>query len=166
MNIPGHFVAPLNETMGKWGIVSPRSRAAFLATCNHETGGFKWLHELWGKTPTKWQAKYQGRHGNVHPGDGKKYRGRGLIHVTFYDNYVEVTKWVREFYPDCPDFAKEPEKLEEVLWACASACAWWSHHNLNAIADTGDIRKVRRVVNGPGMLGLAEVTKDYNSLLA
>src|SRR5690606_29942605 len=65
-----------------FAIVSPRRAAMFIATLGHESSGFVHTRELWGPTPA--QLRYEGRKdlGNTEPGDGFRFRGRGLIQVT------------------------------------------------------------------------------------
>ena len=62
----------------EYDITGPVRVAAFLAQVGHESGGFKYTREIWG--PTAAQKRYEGRKdlGNTQPGDGSKYRGRGL----------------------------------------------------------------------------------------
>lgn len=82
--------------------------AYVLATAWHETGRFKWLKEIWG--PTAAQKRYEGREdlGNTIAGDGKKFMGRGLVHITGRRNY---TDWSRRLGLD---LLKEPHLAEEL----------------------------------------------------
>jgi predicted chitinase len=79
-----------------------------LATAWHETGRFKWLKEIWG--PTAAQKRYEGRAdlGNTVAGDGFKFLGRGLAHITGRRNY---TDWSRRLGID---LVKEPQLAEEL----------------------------------------------------
>ena len=46
------------------------------------------------------------------------------------------------------DFVSNPQLLEQPRYATQVSCWWWADKGLNEIADTGDFRKVTRVVNG------------------
>jgi putative chitinase len=66
---------------------------------------------------------YEGRKilGNIHAGDGPRYRGRGLIQTTGRTNYQLARDDIRKIVPDAPDFEADPVKLEEFPWALLSA---------------------------------------------
>ncbi len=90
---------------------------------------------------------YAGRLGNVRPGDGWRYRGRGLIQVTGRANYRALAPVVRL------PLEEQPELLESPEIALRASVAWWEGHVPDAFIN--DIRKVTRAVNG-GQHGLAE----------
>lgn len=113
----------------EFGIDTPQSLAMFLATIGHESGGFRYVREIWGPTPT--QERYEGRKdlGNTKPGDGSKFRGRGLIQTTGRANYQSVS------YALGKDFVSNPELLEEPENAARSAAYFWKSNGLNEIDD-------------------------------
>lgn len=89
--------------------------------------------------------------GNVERGDGWKFIGRGLKQLTGRDNY---TRFSRQWLGG-DDAVERPELLEAPEGAVASATWFWSSNRLNALADTGDVQAVTRVVN-KGLLKLDE----------
>lgn len=121
----------------------------FIAQTAHESGRFVFVKELWGPTPT--QTGYEGRAdlGNTVPGDGKLFRGRGLIQVTGRANYAKCADAL-----GLPLLA-HPEMLEETEHAARSAAWFWKTHGLNALADTGNVLAVTKRING-GTNGLDE----------
>ena len=85
--------------------------AQFLAQVMHESGGLRYVREIWG--PTKAQARYEGRKdlGNTQPGDGKRFMGRDVIQVTGRANHRALTAWVRKTFGGGPDFEAKPEMV-------------------------------------------------------
>lgn len=148
------WYGPVENSMYEFAIVSPQRAAMYLATVGHESGGFVHTREIWGPTPA--QARYEGRAdlGNTQPGDGSRYRGRGLIQITGRSNYADVSKGLGV------DFLSHPSRLEETEHAARSAAWWWFHNGLNELADTGDFRAVTRRVNG-GYNGMADRQRRY-----
>ncbi len=102
-------------------------------------------------------AAYEGRKdlGNVKRGDGKRYRGRGLIQTTGRANYREATEDIRRLDPSAPDFEAEPEQLEAFPWALLAGVSYWRRRDINRHADRDDILAVTRAING-GTNGLEE----------
>ncbi|MDK5209562.1 glycoside hydrolase family 19 protein, partial [Enterobacter hormaechei] len=94
---------------------------------------------------------YANRNGNGdrNSGDGYRYRGRGLIQVTGKANYAALVKQLGV------DIVKSPELLTQPQYAAESAAAWWSNHGLNAIADSDDVSRITRIING-GTNGLED----------
>jgi len=137
------------EMLEKFGINTPLRFEHFMAQTAHESAGFRTTVEY-----ASGEA-YEGRKdlGNTHRGDGKRYRGRGLIQVTGRSNYKRFTKWVRETQPDAPDFEEEPELVSKFPWALLSAVWYWTAHDLNKLADEDGIVRITRIVNG-GLNGL------------
>ncbi len=104
---------------------------------------------------------YADRNGNgdVASGDGWRFRGRGLIHLTGRGNYREITGIYKLHWNDAVDFEENPELLTEPKYAVRSALGFWLKHKLYAMADEGisnDVTdRISRKVNG-GDNGKAE----------
>jgi putative chitinase len=142
----GVFVPVLNAAMKRWQIDTPRRIAAFLAQIGHESSQLRNTREIWGPTPE--QARYDLRTdlGNTPQadGDGKRYRGRGLIQITGRANYAAVS--IVLFGDD--RLLKTPELLEQPEWAAESAGWFWSTNGLNRLADAGRFEAITRRING------------------
>ena len=145
----GVFVSVLNSAMNRYQIVGPKRVAAFIAQIGHESGQLKYVKEIWG--PTKVQARYEGRAdlGNTQPGDGSKFRGRGLIQITGRANYKACGEAL------ALDLVNHPELLEKPQHACMSAAWFWASRGLNTTADAGQFDKITQRING-GQNGAAD----------
>ncbi|QOU08064.1 glycoside hydrolase family 19 protein [Pseudomonas fluorescens] len=154
----GVFVPVLNTAMSKYGIVTPLRIAAFIAQVGHESGQLSWVREIWG--PTVQQAGYEGRAdlGNTVPGDGFKYRGRGLIQITGRANYTACGEALGL------DLINKPELLEMPQHAAMSAAWFWSTRGLNTLADQGEFVKITRRING-GLTGQDDRQALYDQAL-
>lgn len=89
--------------------------------------------------------------GNTEPGDGWRFRGRGLKQLTGRDNYRRCSRaWLGD-----ETLLLHPERLSQPDGAVASAVWFWASRELNAVADRGSVQDVTRVVNG-GQIGLQD----------
>jgi putative chitinase len=162
-------------------INTPRRLADFLAQIGHESLSFFYTRELWGKGPSRQQARYERNPGepwpesrkqaltkaydvnrlaftlgNARAGDGKRFMGRGLVQTTGRSNYVMTTNKLREFLGnDVPDFVAAPALLETPQWAAMSAALFWRVKGLVRFSDSKDFTEMTRRVNG-GYHGLAD----------
>lgn len=140
----------LNKYMSEYAINIPLRQAAFIAQIGHESGSLRYVSEIAsGKA-------YEGRKdlGNVFPGDGERFKGRGLIQITGRSNYFEMGKILDI------DLVKNPELLEEPEYAVSSTCCWWKIRGLNELSDDGNFRKVTKIING-GYNGLSDRKSIY-----
>ena len=155
----GVFVPVLNTAMGRFQIIGSKRVAAFIAQIGHESGQMVYVREIWGPTPA--QAKYEGRKdlGNTVPGDGFKYRGRGLIQITGRANYAACGEAL------ALDLINQPELLEQPKNACLSAAWFWAVNGLNILADADDFEKITRRING-GLNGQADRLKLWSKATA
>ena len=135
----------LDAAMREFDINTPARQASFLSQVGHESGQLRYVRELASG------AAYEGRKdlGNTQPGDGERYRGRGLIQITGRANYTAAMMALDV------DVVEHPELLETPVLACRSAAWFWESHGLNELADTGDQIKVTKRING-GINGLPD----------
>lgn len=97
--------------------------------------------------------------GNTQPGDGWRFRGRGLKQLTGRDNY---TRFAKDYNMSAEQAA---EWLETKEGALASALWFWNTNKLNAIADTGNVAALTKKING-GDIGLADRQARYTRAMA
>lgn len=133
-----------------YGIMdSPLRLAHFLSQVTHESGGFKYMEEIWGPTPA--QRGYEGRSdlGNTQKGDGFRYKGRGPLQLTGRANYQEYGRRLGIDLEGSPALAATPAV------GLLIALEFWKVKGLNALADQDDVAGITRRVNG-GSNGLAD----------
>jgi putative chitinase len=148
------FLPHLNQTLEEFEINTPQRIRMFLAQIGHESGQLRYVKEL-----ASGEA-YENRKdlGNTSPGDGVRYKGRGLIQITGKSNYARASLGL-----DLP-LLEKPELLEEDLNACRSAGWFWYKNNLNSLADMGLFKEVTKRING-GYNGYADRYKLYQRAL-
>lgn len=130
------------EALQDYDILDKQVLIGLLATVRVETNGFKPINEFGG---TKYFTKhYEGRRdlGNVHPGDGAKYHGRGYIQITGRANYRTYGQKLGVDLENNPELALDPEISAKIL-----AC-YFKDIGVATAAKVGDWRKVRKLVNG------------------
>ena len=112
----------INHYLPIYNIVTDNQIATFLAQVGHESGQLLYSEEIASG------SAYEGRKdlGNTQVGDGKRYKGRGLIQVTGRGHYKTISDATGE------DFIKNPELLSTPKYAVMSACWYWALENLNS----------------------------------
>lgn len=148
------FCQLLNDVFIEARIDSGMRQAAFLAQIGHESGQLRYLEELASG------AAYEGREdlGNTNPGDGIRFKGRGLIQITGRANYAACGRALGI------DLVNDPDRLSSPRLATRSAGWFWKTHGLNELADIPDFLKITRRING-GTNGLAERQALYSKAL-
>ncbi len=87
---------------------------------------------------------YASRFGNGDEasGDGWLYRGRGLIQLSFHDNYEAAGHALGL------DLVRHPELLLLPINAAAAAGWYWWSRDCNQLADDGDFTRITVRING------------------
>jgi putative chitinase len=140
------YFQPLNSGMPTNNINTPLRMAHFLAQLGHESGALRYSEE--GASGDA----YEGRAdlGNTQAGDGRLFKGRGLIQITGRANY--------QAYGDArgQDYVTNPSRLAtDPALAVDSAFWYWNSRNLNALADADNVNQITYKING-GYNGLAD----------
>ena len=135
--------------LNTYGVNTPLRVAHFISQCAHESDGFKTLQEYASG------AGYEGRAdlGNIHAGDGKRYKGRGMIQLTGRANYRTTGAAIGYDLENHPELALNPEV------SVLTALHYWKSRKLNQFADADDILTITKRING-GTNGL-ESRKIY-----
>ena len=184
-NVDDWFEA-LVAVMPKYGINTERRAAHFISQCAHESNNFRSLQEnlnysekalnavfgrYFGAAPKRNAAEYarnpekianyvymdefrKYKMGNVKEGDGWLFRGRGLKQLTGRENYTRFGKSINISAEEAAIYVATPKGAVE------SACWFWDANNLNDIADTDDVVRMTKKING-GNIGLADRQQRY-----
>lgn len=137
--------AVLRPTLQEYGITTGLRIAHFLAQTCHESAGFRTTEEF-----ASGDA-YEGRRdlGNIRPGDGRRYKGRGLLQLTGRANYRQYGEALGLDLEGNPALAADPALSLRI------ACEYWRRRNINAACDGDDLIRVTRLING-GLNGLED----------
>lgn len=173
------------ELFPKYQIDTTNRVAGFMAQAGHESGDFKVIQEnlnysetallkTFSRYFTKATVKQYARKpemianyvyddanrtnklGNIQPGDGWRFRGRGLIQLTGRWNYEKFGASIGKTAEEAAAYMETNRgAMESALW-------FWKTNNLNRFADTDDIRGMSRAVNG-GDNGLEDRVRRYTA---
>lgn len=185
LNIPieraQQWLAPINAAMQRFDINTPKRQAAFLAQIGEESvllshasenlnysadGLLNYFHKYFSEAEAhEFQHRpiaianrvYANRYGNGNEasGDGWKYRGRGLVQITFRDNYKACGAALGLPLESNPDLLMQPDD------AALSAAWYWNSHGCNELADVGDTVGITKKING-GLNGLDQRIALFN----
>lgn len=177
------FLDPLNAAMTKFEINTPLRIAGFLSQVAVESGSFAVLVENLNYSArgladtfyshfsgTAQMLQYQHKpeaianrvyanrdgNGNEASGDGWKYRGHGLIQITFKDEFKACGESLGL------DLVSDPDLLLQPTYAALSAAWFWNSKNINAEADARDVKGMTEKVNG-GLNGFAQRQAAYKT---
>lgn len=172
------WVSALNPAMAWADITTSIRTAAFIAQLAHESEEFASLVENlnygstgllktfpkyfnpttaidYNRDPRRIANRiYANRMGNGDEasGDGWKYRGRGPIQITGFENY---NKYFTAFGESV-----NPDLLAMPVDGSMSAAWFWKTRGINSMADSGSFVKVTKAING-GTIGLESRLEYY-----
>lgn len=143
--------------------------AALLAQCSHESSGFTKFEEdipVGAKHPKFHFRKYDIKHnrptaiklGNIKPGDGYLYRGRGYIHLTGRDNYRIFGRKIGQPLEERPELAADPKIAAQI------AVVYWKSRIQGRISDFSDVEAVTKPINS-GLQGLGDRIRRFKEYM-
>lgn len=163
--------------------------AYMLGTTYHETGSrmqpiieqggtayFTNLYDIQGRRPGVARSM-----GNTQPGDGAKYRGRGLVQITWKNNYARAGKLLGLDLVNKPDLALKPDIAAKIMFEgmTDASIVFEDHQSADpAFSFTGktledyfspqveDWINARRIINGTDhAIVIAQTAKDFYDAL-
>lgn len=140
----------LTAAMAEFKVQGAVRQAAFLAQTAHESGSLRYVREIADG------SAYEGRAdlGNTQPGDGPRFKGRGLLQITGRANYARCGAALNM------DLIDNPSLLEAPAAACRASAWWWREHGCNELADQDLFGSLTRKING-GYNGLDDRIKHW-----
>ena len=144
--VAAHEVEELNQCLQRFDITTLSRMHHFMAQTGHESGGGRWKKEL----SDGWYLEWRDDLGNVHQGDGPKYKGAGYLQTTGRHNYERLAKFLNDpKVMDGCDYVAEK-------YPFTAAGFWWMDNDMNALCDQlPSVETVTRRVNG-GLNGLED----------
>lgn len=132
------YLPYMNAAMDEGLINTPLRQAAWLGQIAVESVSLRYMLELTDG------SQYEGnkRLGNIYPGDGMKYKGRGPIQITGRNNYTACGTALGI------DLVNHPELLERVDYGFRGSVWYWVSHGLNQLADIPDYHQITYLING------------------
>lgn len=127
----------------EFDINTPLRWAHYLAQIAHESAELRYSEEIAsGKAYDTGKLAIKLGNTPEADGDGKKYKGRGLIQVTGRANY-EAYKQYCGF-----DVVERPELLAKPVGAIRSSMWFWKTKGLNELADRDEFTAISKRING------------------
>ncbi|MBL8560388.1 MAG: hypothetical protein JNM47_16825 [Hyphomonadaceae bacterium] len=147
--LPG-LVAGFQRELPRYEINTGLRVSHFMAQCAHECDNFRTMQEYASGDAYEGRASL----GNTQPGDGRRYKGRGIIQLTGRNNYRRYGQLLGLDLENNPELAAIPENAVKI------ACEYWKQTTvggvtMNMLADRDDINTITRRING-GYNGLAD----------
>lgn len=151
-------VAIVRECL-RQGVTDRGQIAYILATAQRETSMGKFLEEIASG------AAYEGRSdlGNTQPGDGKRYKGRGLVQVTGRGNYAKWSARLKVDFVGSPEQIKLPKYCLPIMVIGMKEGSFTGAKLGTYInGSKQDFYNARRVVNGTDHAQeIADNAKDF-----
>lgn len=129
----------LNACLRRFKINTVPRMRHFLSQISHESGGLQWLKELATGDDYEWRSDL----GNVYQGDGRRFKGAGVIQLTGRANYQAFANFIGD------SNVMQGADYVASVYPFTSAGFWWYNNRMNELCDRGaSVEQVTRRVNG------------------
>ena len=134
-----------------------------IAQTQHETGNFTSMEEQGSKSYfRKYDIRFNPRSakmlGNIRPGDGERYKGRGPIQLTGRWNYRAAGRALGLPLEQQPELVNRPDIGAKVtVW-------YWETFVQPKVNDFNNVQAVTKTIN-PGLNGLQDRQAKFNNLM-
>lgn len=133
----------------------------FMAQNAHESWNFTKLAEVPKSTnyfAKRYDIKFNPEKakilGNIKPGDGEKYKGRGFIQITGRWNYKRAEEALGLPLEQKPELAEKPEIAAKIaVW-------FWKHRVQPNVSDWQDVEQVTKPIN-PNLRGIDDREQKF-----
>jgi len=137
------YIDPLNRAMAEFHITTRLRVSAFIAQLAHESMEFLYMEEIasgraYDITVNPRKARELG---NIHPGDGRRYKGRGPIQLTGRTNYRNAGRDLGL------DLEGNPTIVATAGVGFRVAGWYWKTRDLNTLADARNFWDLTHRIN-------------------
>jgi putative chitinase len=134
-------------TWAAYGLATGFHETAFTMQPIAERGSYTYFitnYDINGRNPARAR-----QYGNVRPGDGFRYRGRGDVQLTWFVNYERASKKLGVDLVNNPDLAMDPATSIRVMIAGMTE-GWFTKHTMAQYLNGPQPNYVgaRRIING------------------
>ncbi|MBN1961242.1 MAG: hypothetical protein JW841_09860 [Deltaproteobacteria bacterium] len=144
------FIGHLNAAMERYQINTPLQQAHFLAQLAHESEQLKATEEHASGDDYEWRFNLH----NIRPGDGRKFKGRGLIQLTGRLNYSIYGAYIGV------DLTTNPAQLATDPMLACDVSAWFWRRGPN-----GDLGRLATKADAPTVTLITKrINGGYNGL--
>ncbi len=178
--IPAAWAKHFDKFLPQYGITTKADIAMFLGQTAHESGGYTRLDEnlnysadgliaTWPKRYTRTLANaharkpelianhvYSGRMGNINPGDGWRFKGKGIIQLTGRDNHTAFGKTIGKSAEEARVYLESAEGMVH------AACWFWKVNNLSA--HQNNVEQATQIINN-GQKGIEDRKRRYSRVM-
>jgi putative chitinase len=139
------FLEDFNRFRWLHKMTEPEEIAAFISQIAKETNELLWWEEL------ATGEAYEGRTdlGNIMPGWGVLYKGRGYLQLTGRFNYIAFNKWYNKNFVVPEDFTNNPDRIADEHELCMLVSIfYWKTRGLDKPEIYKDCKRTTKKVNG------------------
>lgn len=138
------FMNDLNMLVRIADMTSLNQRRHLIAQTCHETGRYRWMQEIADGSAYEMRSDL----GNTKIGDGRKFKGGGVIQLTGRYNYQRFSDWLERNGMKDDQVMQEGASYVARKYPFLSAVCWIEENKWADVCESTDVYQVTRVLNG------------------